>query len=189
MARPRKDAGMAAQTRIENAFWQMLAEAPISEITIAGISRRANVNHNTFYRYFASIDDLARAMLEATLVPEMPAQVLAGFSSGAFSPSSALATNDMQERLYRVCLLAGSHSPTWLVAELKEAVTALWLASAHIDRSALSDGERAQLAFIVGGVISVIGACGQDGDLSALASVAEGELGRAIVATIAEMAR
>ena len=50
MARPRKDQeGPTAVERMEEAFWEILAEKPYAQITVGEIAKRAQVNKNAFY--------------------------------------------------------------------------------------------------------------------------------------------
>ena len=59
MARPRKDQeGPTAVERMEEAFWEILAEKPYAQITVSEIAKRAQVNKNAFYYHF---DGLGRA--------------------------------------------------------------------------------------------------------------------------------
>ena len=45
MARPRKDQeGPTAVERMEEAFWEILAEKPYAQITVGEIAKRAQVN-------------------------------------------------------------------------------------------------------------------------------------------------
>ena len=45
MARPRKDQeGPTAVERMEEAFWEILAEKPYAQITVSEIAKRAQVN-------------------------------------------------------------------------------------------------------------------------------------------------
>ena len=56
MARPRVIVGEdTAYQKIEKAFWAELADKEYEKITISSLSKRAGVNHNTFYYHFSSI--------------------------------------------------------------------------------------------------------------------------------------
>ncbi len=61
MARPKANQpGPSAKERLEQAFWDSLHEMPYDALTVSGISKRAKVNHNTFYYYYENIDDMAK---------------------------------------------------------------------------------------------------------------------------------
>ena len=45
-------------TSVHRAFTEMLLEMPYDKITVTELSRRANINKKTFYRYYPTLDDL-----------------------------------------------------------------------------------------------------------------------------------
>ena len=50
MPRPRRDSEiLPAKERLENAFWELLAERNYHKITVTDIVRVADVNRNSFY--------------------------------------------------------------------------------------------------------------------------------------------
>ena len=60
MARPRKDQeGPTAVERMEEAFWEILAEKPYAQITVGEIAKRAQVNKNAFDYHFDGVGALA----------------------------------------------------------------------------------------------------------------------------------
>ncbi len=68
MARPRRIEGRkTALERMEDAFWDMLAEMPYHQMTGRELRARAGVSHNTFYYYFASKEELMEAMVARTI--------------------------------------------------------------------------------------------------------------------------
>lgn len=83
MARPRKDAeGPGARERIVEAFWQLIAHEPYAAITIRGLCAAAQVNPNTFYRYFTCMDDLAKQAFDENLAEGFP-HLLMGLKGAA----------------------------------------------------------------------------------------------------------
>ena len=72
MARPRKDQeGPTAVERMEEAFWEILAEKPYAQITVGEIAKRAQVNKNAFYYHFDGLGALAAQALDSMLPREM----------------------------------------------------------------------------------------------------------------------
>ena len=66
MARPRKDQeGPTAVERMEEAFWEILAEKPYAQITVGEIAKRAQVNKNAFYYHFDGLGALAAQALDS----------------------------------------------------------------------------------------------------------------------------
>lgn len=49
MARPRKDQGDCAEQRIKDAFWALLEQNDLKDITVSMITSKANCNRGTFY--------------------------------------------------------------------------------------------------------------------------------------------
>ena len=47
MARPRKDQGDCAEQRIKNAFWTLLEQHDLKDITVSMITSKANCNRGT----------------------------------------------------------------------------------------------------------------------------------------------
>lgn len=75
MGRPRKEEEGKARQALMDAFWELLAEDDYTQLSIRALSNHAHVNHNTFYRYFESIDDLAKKAFEE-VVPKHAPEIL-----------------------------------------------------------------------------------------------------------------
>ena len=59
MARPRKDADAPdARTRIIEAFWELIENNSIFELSVGEVTRAAQCNRGTFYYYFHDFDEL-----------------------------------------------------------------------------------------------------------------------------------
>lgn len=69
MGRPPKEEEGKARQALIDAFWELLAEDDYTQLSICALSSHAQVNHNTFYRYFESIDDLAKKAFDK-IIPE-----------------------------------------------------------------------------------------------------------------------
>lgn len=53
MPRPRKDSEILSATeRLENAFWELLADHEYRKITVTEVVREAHVNRNSFYYHY-----------------------------------------------------------------------------------------------------------------------------------------
>ena len=58
MPRPRHDSEvLPAKERLENAFWELLADRDYRKITVTDVVREAGVNRNSFYYHFSSLPD------------------------------------------------------------------------------------------------------------------------------------
>jgi len=187
VARPRRDEGVPAKERLEEAFWQLLAEEPFQEMTIASISRRAEVNHNTFYYYYDSLDDIAQKLLDKNLIPELPMRVIAAFTSGSLQAEQIFGDEDISLRFRRLSLMVGPHSTSWMIDSLKRAVLELWFDSFGIKRSSLSRQQEMILTFIISGILAVVGEYGQDGDVAQFGFIMESGFGKGIISSFAEI--
>jgi len=189
MARPKRGSEVPAQERLKEAFWQMLDEVPLAEMTVSSLSRRAGVNHNTFYYYYENLDALAAQMLEQNLIPELPLRILNTFSQGTLSAEVFTSNEDFLQRYQRMCLMAGPHSSSWLKDALKSRVLALWLNALGATSETLDRKDGIVLEFMIGGLLTVLGTANVIDDLSALSRIMEGEMGRGIFSTIFQIAQ
>ena len=62
---------MSAKTSINKAFWELLRELPLDQITVISLCERANVNRQTFYYYYQNIVDLLKDVLFAEIYDEV----------------------------------------------------------------------------------------------------------------------
>ena len=69
MGRPRKESEQAgAKQRISEAFWKLLEENEIREITVGMIVTEAQCNRGTFYYHFQSLEDLVESLLSTEVL-------------------------------------------------------------------------------------------------------------------------
>ena len=183
MARPRGDeAGPSARERIAAAFWGMLAEGGYDSITVRALAARAGVNHNTIYRHFESIDQMAEELFSEAVILDMPRLVIGG-RAGEVAGSPEFA-----DGLAKAVLFARSGS-TRLQVILRGRIEAAWLAAAGVDADELTDDERIDLDIIFGGIVAAMGDERIVGDAGALERIAARPLGRGMHATLAGLAQ
>lgn len=188
MARPKANSSIpSARDRIEDAFWEMLASTPFSQITVSAISAKAGVNHNTFYYHFSSIEDLAEKVFKENMLPELPTIMLPVLSGVATEAGGALNPDKLSFHFRRARLYAASDS-SLLTGILRDSITRLWLDAAGIDESQLLQPERDQLAFIFGGVVSMIANMGEDADVGRMEELVESPLGKGILTSLSAIA-
>ena len=71
MARPRKDANTPeARQRIVDAFWELLEDNRLHDITVHMIVAKAKCNRGTFYYHYADIDELVYKAIEREFYAE-----------------------------------------------------------------------------------------------------------------------
>ena len=161
MPRPRRDSEiLPAKDRLENAFWELLAEREYNKITVTDIVRTADVNRNSFYYHFSGLPELAdSAILHA--VENMP---MPGVPGRDFDPdtewrkhvTALLRDPEQRQRLDRLALLAGPHSSSELVSSLKEFGRLTMISVLGLDADNLDLKTDLMLDFTVGGMLAVL---------------------------------
>jgi len=165
MVRPRRDSGVIpAKERLDDAFWDMFSEMPYRDITIAAISKRAEVNHNTLYYYYDNLEDMAVTLIEENFIPDLPALVMDSLVGGVLDMDSLVHDLLIRKRFGRMCLLVGNNSEMWIMDSLKDATKNLWLKAFAQNPASLDKSQEALFDFIIGGILSVLGKHGQSGD-------------------------
>lgn len=155
MARPRKeDAGKARQALID-AFWELLAEIPYSDLSIRVLSGRAGVNHNTFYRHFENIDDLAKKAFEAIIPESIPGLIHMFLREGQTESFAYFDQASFQQYIQRARLFVHSDS-LYLTKIIQDSLKDIWMSYLHVDESALTESETLELNFLLGGFISAM---------------------------------
>ena len=124
MPRPRKDSEILSATeRLENAFWELLADHEYRKITVTEVVREAHVNRNSFYYHYASLPELAdSAIMHAVEHSTVQAPRADLNPDIEWRRQCSLVMNDpvQRQRLDRLALLAGSHSSPELIESLKD---------------------------------------------------------------------
>ena len=188
MARPKKNAeGKNAQERLEEAFWDSLAEAPYAEMTIMGISKRASVNHNTFYRYYDNLNDMARKLLNGLIVEELPGFLLSTPTSEARFEETVSAQVNLDD-FHKALLFARSGS-AYLTSILHDAIADVWLNAAAVDKEKLTAEQRFDIDIIFGGLVAAIGNMKEIPDRSLLAENMARPLRKGMIATLTSLAK
>ncbi|MGI6590027.1 MAG: TetR/AcrR family transcriptional regulator [Eggerthellaceae bacterium] len=187
MARPRKDQdGVPARERLEEAFWEMLTEMPYSQITIKGLSARAQINHNTFYYYYDNLDDLADKLFDKNMLHEFCKKLTIAFQSPEPDPE-VLKLDDVQvDRMNKTRLLARSQSPT-LIGLLVSAIKDTWYQETQLDEDRLTDEELFDIEFFIGGELALLRQDRIELTGESLILLAERPLGKAIYKTLSEL--
>lgn len=188
MARPRRNAeGKTAQGRLEEAFWDLLAEASYDEITIMGLSKRANVNHNTFYRYYDNLDDMAKKLFDGVIAGGLPAVLL---SNRLLDEAEQKAIHfDFEPENVRKAFLFARSGSSYLTGILHETVVGLWLDEVGVDKECLTVEQRMDIDVIFGGLMTAFGDPELPPDPSILGKIANRPLGKGMLATLAALAK
>lgn len=187
MARPKRiDGEPTAKQRMEDAFWDMLGDMPYHKMTSREICNRAGVSHNAFYYHFENLDEMARSLLDGLFVQELPYALLAMVDGGFGKSEDIEAIPDLPQRLSRMRLLVRSGSPE-LVNLVSDMVLGAWLQTIKADESALTEEDRIDLAFIIGGIMALLGSEIVPSESVALTSFTEREVGRGVMKTMVRL--
>lgn len=184
MARPRKDqAGPSARDRIIAAFWGLLEQGGFKAVTIASLSKAANVSSNTLYYHFAGVEDVARRALEREIVPELPVAIAEGRPERVaemLARNPGLAGNVSRARLFAT---GGSQLLTGI---LRDSVKRCWLEGMGVDESELTEDERLDLS-LAAGMLSVTGDVPLEAGVDSLLRFLDRPLGRGLMQTFEEI--
>ncbi len=185
MARPKRvDGEPTAKQRMEDAFWDMLADIPYHKMASREICKRAGVSHNAFYYHFENLNDMAHQLLDGLFIPELPLSLLSIVDGDLTSTQGIEAIPDLPSRLSKMRLLASSGSPE-LAGLVSDEVLKAWLRAIGTDESELSDEDYIDLTFIIGGIMALLGSGIVPSESAALASFAEREVGQGVIRKMA----
>lgn len=184
MGRPRKDqTGVSARDRLAQAFWELLEEQSFSDITIGQLSRRAGVNHNTFYYHFNNTEDMARTLFMENLEPQLLLSITPfephvkekpGYSFHELVAGDA--PDELIERFHKMRVFARDQSP-FMQRLLKEQMLETWLSMSGRAHESLTRQECLSLIFVLGGITALASQL-QTGDMRyEMETFAAGSLG------------
>ena len=185
MARPSyNNTQPTAKTRLKEAFWKLLSENNYSHITVKKLSTLAQVNPNTFYYHYHSMDDLAFDALNDEKLYEIPSIIRTKiFSKNQISLSEALEYVVIGERWKKIRLFITSDS-TILHQHFYDIMEQFWLSLIGVHKENLSAEDYLDLTFILHGAISIINKQTEQHNLDFIKSLPERALGQGIIQTL-----
>lgn len=187
MARPRKDQlGPDARTRIIDAFWGMLAEGSYDSITVKGLASKAQVNHNTIYRHFDSVEHVAKSAVAEVYSIDAARQILVLFAHPELINVKLIAEQGLGERFDKVILVMRSGSPM-LVETVQDSIKECWMHIIGTSWDALSDETKLELSFILGGITSTLRTFDSIDDIITAKALATSRIGIAARQTLAAL--
>lgn len=155
MARPKKHSPEAdARARLVRAYVDLL-EGTSKAVTVSHIANAARCNRDTFYYYFAGIDDISRAAMEAL----MPKEVAGALITYLLGDSPRVGLNAEQARRARHAYALISRR-THLKPYAKERLKALWLDGLGMSSDRLSVQDSLLLDFASSGTVEAL--CGNE---------------------------
>lgn len=188
MGRPRYEQGDAtARDRLAEAFWAQLEETPFEQMTARGVAAAAGVNHNTFYRHFDSLEDMAGKLFDEITLAEVPPMLMAAASQGSMAEAARGVAPDPMA-LQRAVLFARSGS-AFLTRLVREKLAGAWLSAAGVRAEDLNAAQRVDADIVFGGIVAAMGDPLVQPDAAFIAQTMMRPLGRAMVSTLAGFAR
>ena len=158
MGRPPKEEEGKARQALIDAFWELLAEGDYAQLSIRALSSHAHVNHNTFYRYFENIDDLAKKAFEDIIPQHAPELIKKAALIEDFNPVVFFGHPLFRDYSHYARLFVMSNSP-YLNQVMQNAIKRMWLNYLNVQEEDLTEEERTAIAFVLGGVISAMREC------------------------------
>ena len=187
MARPKRDEQeRPAKERIEDAFFELLAQMPFEDITIRALASTAGVNHNLIYYYYENLQDLAAHALRNVASKELIATALIALLAGAFRPDFFLQNRDLMARFRKLILYARGDS-AFLLRLLQDLLKDYWLQQMGRSEDSLSPEETVDLRFILAGLCSLLGDEKLLASPATILTIWERDLGIGIFETLAKI--
>ena len=161
MGRPPKEEEGKARQALIDAFWELLAEDDYTQLSIRSLSNRAHVNHNTFYRYFESIDDLARKAFEEVVPKHAPDFLRKAAAAEDINPFAFFNYAMFRDYSHFARLFIMSDS-LYLNQVMQDTIKWIWLDYLNVQEEELNEEERIAVSFVLGGLISAMRECRVD---------------------------
>lgn len=172
MSRPRHDSELTpAKERMENAFWALLEDREYRKITVTDIVREAQVNRNSFYYHYGSLNELADTAILQEVENTSIAQLVDETTDDHGIPSmddnavrehwhkrisAALNSPEHRTRLNHLALLAGPHSSPELMDSLRDFTRMTLFTALKLDKSDMTLRSDLYIDFAVGGILAIL---------------------------------
>lgn len=159
MGRPSKHSDVPnARERIVTAFWTLLQQHRLNEITVGMIVAEAGCNRNTFYYHFDNKEALVNSILENEFedTAQRVFNMVAGFDNGFLEHL----LNDGY--LSRVALLMNQGDADLIQRKVKQHVTGVWQAVLRPEGGTLSNETRCVIECVTGSILSLISFLGNE---------------------------
>ena len=173
-----------AKERLKKAFWELLSESDYSHITVKKLSTLAQVNPNTFYYHYVSINNLAFDALNDEKLHEIPSIIRNKIlPMDQISLSEALEYIVIGDRWKKIRLFITSDS-TVLHQHFYDTMEQFWLSLIGVNKEDLSEADYLDFTFILHGAISIISRQTEQYNLDFIKSLPDRVLGQGIIQTL-----
>ena len=163
MARPRKNEGVDVRLRMYNAFWKLLEDNNLLDITIGMIVEGAKCNRGSFYYHFDNIHDfIDHAILrELKADGRLPMRI---FVVAAGASNTKYLFQDYKRNVRRMSLIMKQGGYEIVREKILRYMQRIWTALLCEDPEELTLEAKFVLTYVVGGLLSVMQRFGQDVD-------------------------
>lgn len=159
MGRPSKHSDVPdARERIISAFWSLIPQHRINEMTVGMIVAEAGCNRNTFYYHFENKEALVNSVIEGELedTARRVFSMVAGFSDGYLERM-------LDDRyMGKIALIMKQGNSELIQRKVKEHVIGVWQAVLRPEGDALSDKTRCVIECVSGSTLSLISYLGNE---------------------------
>ena len=172
MPRPRHDSELLpAKERMRNAFWALLEDREYRKITVTDIVHEAQVNRNSFYYHYGSLNELADDAILQEVENTSVAQLVDETTDDHGIPSmdddavrehwhkrisAAINSSEHRTRLNHMALLAGPHSSPELMDSLRDFTRMTLFTALKLDESDMTLRSDLYIDFAVGGILAIL---------------------------------
>ena len=164
MARPRREAGVPeGRDRLIAAFWSLLEDRELSDVTVGALAEAAGCNRGTFYYHFESLDALVHAAIEAEILTEhtFSHSILEIMISTEDDTADAIWR---ERRFNHIELLIRRGGLELVGTETKAVLVAIWTRALHPGGGELSQRTRYILEYSMSGALGMMTLAYGNGD-------------------------
>lgn len=160
MARPRKDQADPAERRLKDAFWTLLEEHDLHDITVSMITKQAQCNRGTFYYHYESLAALLDVLIEEELLEgrKLPHTLfwLMCQDNAPNQSDAAYESELFSQHVRRFGLMMERAGQEYIDAKVKETITETWKSILCTEDESLSLDSRLIIEYAASGIISII---------------------------------
>lgn len=162
MGRPKKaEEGPDACQRIIDAFWSLLEERQLHEITVGALTQRAQCNRGTFYYHYQDFDELVFKVIEDELVGSGTIARIIFLLSAGQCCERALSTS--APHLRRMALVAQKGGLDAVLLNARDAVMGFWQAALCTEGGSITPQATSIIEFNVSGALGLLVLSGSRG--------------------------
>ncbi|WP_455136662.1 TetR/AcrR family transcriptional regulator [Thermophilibacter sp.] len=150
--------------RLAEAFWEVLADARVDDVSVGAVALTAGVSRGSFYYHFADRDELMRWALRREILDADRAGTPLMQLIAAEGTCAGEAGRAAERTVHRLCLLIDHGGMDVVYDAIAEVTLDYWRAVLRPDGGRLPDGIVAGLEYDVGGLVGMLCRAGSSTD-------------------------